>query len=290
MQHIHIKYIHYCLLLALIASMLTACRGDKTLDKKAVAEYKGETLYMYELDRHVPKDQTGNDSIESANTYIEEWLTNQALANRAKKEIPNLEERLELEVKAAKMSLTRKEFQEWLIKQVDSVITYQQMKDYYSKYPDRFKSNTTLYQYLYIKTIETNPSQVVSWMNSNAASDLAKLTQWCETGKAIEYRTDSSVVTQTELKRISDGYYGNLEKAKMNTVHTYTSKEEGKTYTNFFRLIKVIEEGQTIPFSGSKTKIQENIMNVRVQELIIQTERTLFEEAKNSPDFKKYMP
>ena len=143
MQHIHIKYIHYYLLLTLIVSMLTACRGGKTLDKKAVAEYKGETLYMYELDRHVPKDQTGNDSIESANTYIEEWLTNQALADRARKEIPNLEEQLELEVKAAKMSLTRKEFQDWLIKQVDSVITYQQMKDYYNKYPDKFKSNTT---------------------------------------------------------------------------------------------------------------------------------------------------
>lgn len=273
-------------------SLLTACTWwkGKSLDKLAIAQYDGETLYMYELDRHIPKELAGNDSIEFANSYIDEWLTNQALSARAKKEIPNLDERVELEVKSAKMALIHKEFQEWLIKQVDSVISYQQMSDYYKKYPDKFKSNTTLFQYLYVKTVSPNTSQVVPWMSSSKQQDLDKLTQWCDSGNAIEYRTDSSVVTQTELKRISDGYYGNLEKAKMNTVHTYTSAEEGKTYTNFFRLIRVIEEGDHIPFSGCKDKIRANIMNMRAQELINQTERTLFEEAQSSTKFKKLVP
>ncbi|MBX7243069.1 MAG: hypothetical protein K1X92_15100 [Bacteroidia bacterium] len=281
-----------------IASLiLSGCKGcnnganDKVRDKRLVAEYNGDALYMYQLDKYVPEELSGNDSIEFANTFINDWATGKAIEEKAKEEISNLEENIEPELEAAKTTMIRREFTEWLIeKNLDTVVQYQQMYDYYKKYPDKFKSNgADYYQIFYIKTLNSNTSQVVSWMSSNKEEELEKLNKWCQEGGCIEYRTDSSVVTESDLMYIAEGFYGNLSRAKLNTVHTYTNTKEGKTYTNFVRIIKVIRPGELLPFSACKDKIIGHLLNHRRNELIEQTEHTLFEEAKSKNKFKRYI-
>ena len=280
----------------MISLFLYGCKGcnqdsEKAKDKRIVAEYDGEPLYMYQLDKYIPGDLSGNDSIEFANTFIDDWLTGKAVSAEAKKEIPNIDEKIEAELLALKVSLIRREFSEWLVeKNLDTVIAYQQMYDYYKKFPDKFKSNgATYYQVFYLKTMNPNTAQVISWMSGTNKDDLGKLNKWCEEGNCIEYRTDSSVVTEEELKHISEGYYGNLTRAKLNTIHNFTNTVGGKTYTSFVRVLKVIAPGELLPFSASKNKIIYHLLNHRRNELIEQTEHTLFENAKNSKKYKRYI-
>ncbi len=264
------------------------CKQKEDVDKTIVAEFKGYPLYLYQLNRYVPSDLSGNDSIEFAKTYIKDWATGKAIEEKAQAEIQDIDKKIEPELAAARIALIRREFTEWLIeKNLDTVVQYQQLHDYYKKFPDKFKSQgATYYQIFYIKTPSSNPSQIVSWMSSNKTEELQKLNKWCLEGNCVEYRTDSSVVTESELMELGQGYYGNLSRAKLNTVHSYTHTVEGKTYTNFVRILKVIREGEILPFAACKDKITGNLLNQRKNELIDQTEHTLFEEAKASNKFK----
>lgn len=264
------------------------CGDKKELDKRLVAEYNGEPLYMYQLQRYVPGELKGQDSIEFANNFVDDWLTGQAVKEKAEKEIADLNEKIEPEIATLKMSLVRKTFADWLVNtQLDTVISDQVMRDYFKKYPDRFRSDRVQYQYFYVKVMSENATQIASQINSANPEELNKLAKWCE-DNAVEYRLDSSVTSESETKRIASGYYGAITRAKINTLQTYNVVEGGKNYTQFFRLLKVIQAGEILPFAACKERIEMPILNQRKNELIEQMERNLLEDAKKSNKYKKY--
>lgn len=277
------------LILLTIMTGCNGCGGKKELDKRLVAEYNGNSLYMYQLERYVPHELKGKDSIEFANNYIDDWLTSEAVKEKAKSEISNLDEIVEPEVSTLKMSLIRKAFADWLVNtQLEKNISEQELRDYFKKYPDRFRSDRVQYQYFYVKVMSENATQIASQISSSKPEELNKLVKWCE-DNAIEYRLDSSVTSESELKRISTGYNGFITRAKPNTLQTYNVTEGGKNYTQFFRMIKVIQENEILPFAACKDRIEMLIINQRKNELIEQTEHGLLEEAKKSNKYKKHI-
>ncbi len=279
------------LIITILLCIMNGCGGcgdKKALDKRLVAEYNGDPLYMYQLQRYVPSELKGQDSAEFANNFIDDWLTNQAVKEKAEKEITDLNEKIEPEIATLKMSLIRKTFADWLVNtQLDTIISDQVMRDYFKKYPDRFRSDRVQYQYFYVKVMSENATQIASQMNSAKAEELNKLAKWCE-DNAVEYRLDSSVTSESEMKRIASGYYGTITRAKTNTLQTYNVAEGGKNYTQFFRLLKVIQEGEMLPFAACKDRIEMLILNQRKNELIEQMETGLLEDAKKSNKYKKY--
>lgn len=277
------------MILLCVISGCGGCGEKKELDKRLVAEYNGELLYMYQLQRYVPSELKGQDSIEFANNFIDDWLTNQAVKEKAEQEIGNLNEKIEPEVATLKMSLIRKEFADWLVNtQLEKNISDQVLRDYFKKYPDRFRSDKVQYQYFYVKVLSENATQIASQISSTKPEELNKLVKWCE-DNAVEYRLDSSVTSESEMKRIASGYYGAITHAKPNTLQTYNVTEDGKNYTQFFRLLKVIQENEILPFAACKERIEMLILNQRKNELIEQMERGLLEDAKKSNKYKKYI-
>ncbi len=277
------------LLIGTILLCILGCESKKKLDERLVAEYNGESFYMYQLQRYIPRELKGQDSVEFANNFIDDWLTNQAVKEKAEKEISDLSETIEPEIAALKMSLIRKTFADWLVNtQLDKNISDQILRDYFKKYPDRFRSDRTQYQYFYVKVMSEKATQIASQITSSKPEELSKLVKWCE-DNAVEYRLDSSVTSESEIKRIAEGYNGAITHAKPNTLQTYNLTEGDKNYTQFFRLLKVIQENEILPFAACKDKIEMLILNQRKNELIDQMERSLLEDAKKSNKYKKYV-
>lgn len=272
--------------------LMTGCGSkEKVLDNTVIAEYGDEILYKYELDRRVPTYLSGKDSMEYVEMYINDWLSMNAIKEKAENEIPNLEKEIEADVKNTRMTLIKTKYEDWLIKQqLDTVISVQEMRDYYKKYPDKFSANTTLYQYFYVETTQSNPSQVVSLMNSGTPDDLNKLIKWCE-DNATAYRLDSTATNESQLNEIAGGFPGgNLMKAKPGIIQNYKYTDENKkTYSRFFKLLRIVEKGQTIPFAANKDKISIYILTQRKNDLIEQTEDALMKEAISTNKFKKHV-
>lgn len=278
----------------LIAFSFSACKWwkkEEYKDNTVVATYKGEKLYLHELQLLAPKGVKGNDSLEYANAYLQQWLEAQAIIDKAKKDISNLDEVIAPQVKQLTQFAIRQVYSEYILKDLDSVVTYEQMNEHYKRNTQGYKTDVPYFQCFYIKTLSSsNTSQLVSWLNSGKEEDHKKLIQWCVSGNAVAYKLDSSLVSKSELMQMTEGFYGNVEKAKPNTVHTYNAKENGTSYTYFILIWRIINKDEVLPLSGIKEKITFDIMNKRKSEFVEATIKRIAEEAKTNGDFKISTP
>lgn len=270
------------MLLCLFACLQTSCssHASKNSDSdKVLVRYKEVSLSKADIVAHLPSNLNKTDSLAFVKNYVEEWLRGQAVMEEAQKKIPNLEEEVEKELATIRLSLIRKNFGDWIVNQVDSNISEEEMREYYEKNIEKFNSLTTLYQYFYVQAKGKEFRQIVSQIKSNNPAEIVKLQKWCSEN-ATDYRLDSSFVELEELNRISKGYYGNLARAKMNTVHTYAFEENNVHYAHFFKLLKVIRPNETLPLSACKARIRAHILNLRKNEWIIKNENALLKKAQ----------
>jgi hypothetical protein len=268
--------------LGLFVCIQTSCNShaSKSPDsEKVLAQYNGIVLSKADISRHIPSNLNKTDSAAFVKNYVEQWLRGQAVMEEAKKKIPNLEEEVENELANIRMSLIQKNYGDWIANQVDTNISEQELKEYYDKNIEKFNSLTTLYQYFYVQAKGKDFRQIVSQIKSSNPDEILKLRKWCSE-KATDYRLDSSFVEVEELNRISKGYYGNLARAKMNTVHTYSFEENQVHYSHFFKLLKVIRPNETLPLSACKARIRAYILNLRKNEWISKNENALLKKAQ----------
>lgn len=268
--------------LGLFVCIQTSCNSHSPKNpdsEKILAQYNGVNLSKADISAHIPTNLNKTDSLAFVKNYVEEWLRGQAVMEEAKRKIPNLEEEVEKELSNIRMSLIRKNYGDWVVNQVDANISEAELKEYYEKNIEKFNSLTTLYQYFYVQAKGKNLRQIVSQIKSSNPDEILKLQKWCSEN-ATDYRLDSSFVEVEELNRISKGYYGNLARAKMNTVHTYSYEENNAHYAHFFKLLKVIRPSETLPLSACRARIRGHILNLRKNEWIVKNENALLKKAQ----------
>ena len=221
----------------MLLSMI-ACSGNSNIPGKGdvLVRFGKETLLREEVDFFMPDTLAGEDSANFAGKYIEEWISNQAVAEQALRDVEGLENGVKYKVSAYENKLIEFEFMKWLIQEKQSmlVVSDAEIRNYYKKFPDKFISREPYYQFFYIKTSLERQYQLTNDLKTTDAEKISELITWAEEN-AIEFRLDSSYVTDPEIERISKGYYfGNIRRASRNTVYPYAHKEEDTQYYDFF--------------------------------------------------------
>lgn len=141
------------LFLILISSF--SCSGDKesevNLDKYPIVSFKGNTLYKSELDAIIPAGLPAEDSISSVKAYIDTWLNNQLMYDKARQ---NITRRAEIDrlIEDYRKSLVTNIYQEQLLKQhLSQFISENELKAYYEQNKDRFKLEENIIKGLFLK-------------------------------------------------------------------------------------------------------------------------------------------
>ena len=266
--------------------MLTwACGQESTVDEGSpVATYRDKQLSSNEVVFHLPDSLEINDSLRLSQLYIQDWIKSQAVTEAAYQAIPDLESRILYRLRDYERSLIEHEYAQHLLDRngADLVVSEEEIREYYeSNHPEKFQSRGNYYQYFYLKTPLSGQYKVVNLLRSNEEEKLEELKAWAEEN-ASEYKLDSIYVTETEIERISDGYYyGNIKRASEGVAYAYAHREgpDQEMVYDFFKLISVIEEGETLPLSMCRQRIQQIIRNQRKQKLL---ERHFNELAKQA--------
>ena len=263
---------------------IMGCKSNGVPGKEdVVARFGGEELLREEVDFFTPADTSPDDSTRYADQYVEKWIKLMAIKEEAENEVGDLSEKMKFKLKQYEYQLIANEFTSWLMDEKgDKEVSEEEIRNHFNKYPEKFISSTNYYQYFYIKTEKSGQYKVVSMMRSSEQEKIDELKAWAKEN-AIEYRLDSSWVTEPEIDRISDGFYfGNIKRASKRTVYPYSHKEDGKTFYDYYRLIDVIEEGDQLPLSLCRNRIINSILSQTRQTLINQTEANLVKSAKDS--------
>lgn len=134
--------------------MLISCKKDVSnvdLGKIPIVTVDKETLYMSDLYDAIPRNLSGEDSIEAAQAYIKMWINEKLLYNKAKENVTNQEEINNL-VNEYKKSLITNSYQEQLIEEKFSkTIPDKDLAAYFDQNKDKIKLKENIVKGLFLK-------------------------------------------------------------------------------------------------------------------------------------------
>jgi hypothetical protein len=274
----------YSLGLILFSLIVISCGtpgGKSAVDTgELIAEYNQHKLFREEVDFFTPQDVSAEDSARFAKKYIHQWIRQQAIAEVAYNRIPDLDEKIRFKLSDYEQKLVNYEFSGWLIQnRLDTIVSDIEIRTFYNQNSDQYISKTNYYGYFFVRTQKANQFQLVGWLKGKEPEDIRNALEWSK-ANATEFRLDSTYVTDSEIERISKGYYGNIRRARPGLVYSYQSEGDSSVNYNYFKMIKAINPGDRLPVSVVREQIRLILLNQRKKQLIERTEADLVEQAR----------
>lgn len=272
------------ILLSGVSFFVIGCQqmGGESEGKDVIARYGEIPLYREELDYFLPQWNNEADSIRLAGRFIEDWMQAQAISERARTLIGELDDEILYKRNDFERRMVEFKFAQYLIaNQLDTTISEKEIRNYYQSQPDKFISQSNYFSHFFVKTEVRNPNREVGWMRSDKRETINELENWSKQN-ATEFKLDSSFVTQTTIKSVLEGSRLNPDYLRKGSVYTFNQKEDDKTYFVMFKLIGEVKEGEIMPLSMCRGTIKDILLNQRKNRLVETTEKELLKNARSS--------
>lgn len=147
----------------IVCSVLSilACRNNKeTIPEKddvLLVTVHNKHLYKSEVDGMVPVEATTQDSTMIVNAFIEKWIRESLLMHEAEKNIPK-DLNIDDLVRDYRASLIRHNYEKVLVElQLDSLITPNEIVEYYNENKEQFRLESPIIQCLFIEIPLNSP-------------------------------------------------------------------------------------------------------------------------------------
>ncbi|WP_298366479.1 peptidyl-prolyl cis-trans isomerase [uncultured Lutibacter sp.] len=145
---------HLISYIILIVFALQSCEylTIKNDDREPVARVFDKYLYKDELKNIISGDIAKNDSILVTNNYINNWIKQQLLLSKAQLNLGDKTQEYEDLVKKYREDLFINSYKEAVVKQyLDTLITFEDIDEFYTNNTQNFKLNEDLLKLKYIK-------------------------------------------------------------------------------------------------------------------------------------------
>ena len=256
----------------------------------AVARVGDSYLYLSELDSLVPTNTSKEDSTIFIKNFIDRWAAQKLLTKAAERNLDDAKkEEFNGLIRQYKNDLYTKAYIEKIVQtNVDTIISDQELKNYYDQNKQNFKTNGTLLQLRYVFLSKDHPkynairSKFLNFKKSDAKfwkryqmqfkSSALNDSVWVSLNEV--YRRMPFITPENREKYINEGM--SFEKSdSLNEIYLVKIK-------------KVINRNQISPFEYLKPTLQQVILNRRKLELIKKFEKEITEDAIKNKDYEVF--
>lgn len=264
-----------------------ACNSFLNGDQKevVVAQVDGKKLTLSHLEMSIPANMEEIDSISFAQKYIEKWVKNQLLLDKAEL---NLDKKTQKEIAVMidnyRTSLLLFKYQQMIIQQkMDTIVTEAQVEDYYNKHADNFKLDSSVIKCIFIQMPKSvhDRYQVSNWLKSKSEEDLISLEDYCyQNAKNFDLGDDwkyfGSIMAKLPKKiKDADQFLKTSDYIEVtDDLYAYYLAIQDYKLTN-----------DTIPLLFVKSKIKDIILNHRKVKLIEDLENNIYNDAVDQKKF-----
>ncbi len=279
-----------CACLIALAFAATSCDFFRSEAKpEAVARVNDWYLYKDEVEDLVPLNVSKEDSLIIVNNYIHRWATNKILIGAAEINLnQEKQDQLNKLVNQYKIDLYSKAYIEEVVKQsVDTVISPEEIKNYYSENKENFKTNATLVRLRYIYLEKDNPKfetirqKFFDFRKSDSSFWETNVLQF------REFALNDSV--WVEMSQV----YSRLPFINPDNRQQYISSgksiqhHDGKL-TYLVKVTSLLDKNQIAPLQFVEPTLREVILNKRKLELIKKFEKDITDDAIKSKKYEIY--
>jgi len=276
------------ILIIIVILGLFSCKNKSKPEGIIVAKVNDNYLLEQELLHILPENVSPEDSILQVEKYIDMWVKEQLLLEKAQEYLKNEQDEIEQKVHDFKTSLLIHKYKERFLNQkLDTVVTHKEINDYYTANIQDFVLNKSAIKGFYIKIKKDEPeiNKLKSWIHSNDIANLMKIRDFSLTKaeKFTDFNEDwiylPNVAYEINYEIKDEKYF--LQNQK------YIEKNDDE----YFYFVKILEyklEGETSPLIFNIENIKSIILNRRSSLMIEELEKTIKDDAEKNNKIEIY--
>lgn len=273
----------------LIVLLLVSCNYFKQdTQQKPIARVNDNYLYQEDIKDVVPVDATPQDSAVIVNAYITRWATQRLLIDQAKINLSQSKlDSYQKLVNDYKSELYAEGYKNAIVaQQLDSVITQNELKNFYSENKNNFVLNDELIKvrYILLSNNFTNLNSVIEKFkrfNKKDQEDLDDI--------SIQFThynfNDSTWVKKDALLQTFPALQDKESELLKKSNFTQVQDSLG---VYLVKIEDVLKTSDIAPLSYVSPTIEQIILNQRKLELIKKLEKDITKDALNNKNFEIY--
>jgi len=263
---------------------LISCEQDAP-DQNAVARVNDKYLSNTELDEAMPKGLASEDSVLYRNNYIKIWATKELLLEKARINVEDDNNEIEALILDYRKELLIDRYKKALLQQeLDTVITYIDINDYYEANKNVYRLNEDLVQlkYIHFNKDMNDKKELVRLFKSDAPEDLDELIDRELEFYSFSFNDSIWVAYRDVEKKLTF-----LKEEKNIKNKQYIQKEDSLGV--YLLAVKDLRQRNEIaPLNYVIPTIKQMILHKRKLELMNEIEKTIMVDAINNKQFEQY--
>ena len=273
----------------LIALFACHSKPEKDQNRKALARANNSYLYEDDLKDVVPYGTASKDSLELVKKYIDNWIQETLLVQKAESNLTEDKKNVEKQLQDYRNSLITFAYEKELVSQkLDTAITDTEIEEYYNNNKENFELKDNIIKVIYVKVNKTAPDikNLQTWYKSDDPKDRALLSSYCHQFAANFYLDDSTWLFFDDLlKEIPINTYNKELFLQNNRLI-----EVSDSSYNYFVNIKGFKIRNSLsPMGVEKENIKNIILNRRKLQLIAKMKEDIYNDAVNTNQIEVYI-
>jgi len=256
--------------------------------KTPIAKVMDVTLFKEDLKSVIPSEIKGQDSVLFVKSYVNGWVKQQLLLNKAALNLADDSEKFEYLVKKYREELFINSYKEAVVKQyLDTEVNESDIHEYYLKNNENFKLNEELIQFkfLFIRMDNVDKNELIQLFKSGKKEDVKQLLE-------KEYQLDSYHLNDSIWVKYSDIVRGipilkNVAKKELVKKTKFIQKEDSLGLY-LISVKEVLVRNEIAPKSYIAPTVKNMILHQRKLLLLRNIEETLLEDASKKEQFEIY--
>ena len=253
-----------------------------------VARVFDHYLYLDDLKGVIPNGLSAVDSIAVIQDFIDKWVRNQLILNKAELNLTDDEKDVEQQIENYRTSLLIYVYeQSYIRQQLDTVVTDQEILEYLNDNPSNFMLGDAILKGSFIQVPATAPEiyKLRQWCLSEDPGNVAEIESYCVEHAEQYDHFDDRWVDLSEVLELLPGRLYNPE----STIKSKRLVEmRDSTYYYFLSVRDYALSGEVAPFDLVMDDIRSIIMNKRKIEIVNKLESDIYNEGQDRGFFTIY--
>lgn len=272
-----------------ILIFLTACNQkskvvERVSDSPVLAEVKGKKLYLDEVSGSglLVGANSEKDSTLIINSYVQKWIRNQLMLLQAEKSLSD-DIDIDLLVQDYRESLLLYNYEKNIIAQLlDTIITQDQIKDYYIKNGSQFKLSESILRCNFAK-INANKPGIERFYANWKANKMVSAAEYLDRNAEISLLDNDKWYTSDEILSLLPD---KITIKSLSTKKEVQTANEGSEY--FVKILDYIDKSEDPPLSYVTSNIKKIILHDRKIELLAKLKEDLYQKDINGANVRIY--
>jgi hypothetical protein len=265
-----------------------SCSNDINSEKVIAAKVGESLLFASDLSSIIPTEIDKKDSSVMANDYIEKWVKQELLIQKANENLTPKQKDVTRELREYRNSLIIYKYKNELIKQrMDTTVTEAQIEVFYNSNLDNFNLNKNIVKAIFIKIPNevANPSLLKSLTANTSDEGLSELKEYClQYAKGFDIFIDNWVDFEIVKNNIPQEIEDDIRFLSRNNQIELSD-------SNYYYLVEIQDyklKNDLAPLKFVENNIKKLILNKRKIEFLKEVEDNIYTEGIRQNKFRIY--